>query len=627
VVNRKIVKLEENPKKIWQKFASIILPVMFTILVGAGFVFHSRYLETQTPYVQNGVVDLSGWNKEKVFEVTGEWEFYWGDLLNGQEILKGDYYSMLVYAPNYWNEYKIGDTSLPGKGRATYHITVKGAEAGVQYGMRIQNMALVYRMYIDDLLIAQNGSFGDTEYASAFAYRPQLEAFVPNKDNFEVILQVENNAYAMGGMWESAVFGTYDNVSVFDKLISNAEAASATSLIVTCLFFLIFFLAHHGEKDMLILAGICILVLMRFITDGDVVLSTLFIQMPIVYIDLIQFLTLPWIQFMLLYFVYYAYGNLVSRWQVVILFLCSVLSSLFILLFPFDTVISSYMLINLIFLLVIVLITAKLFLAAWRGLEGASFLLFAVLLIMLFVFYEMFLIDRTITYSLLSRLHIEYMVFILAQVAVVALRYRRAQRLEIEHLKGQIRPHFIHNALTSIISITRTEPDRARELLVDFSSYLRGFYDYDRDELISFTQELELVNAYIALEQARFGNKLKVEYNIDVNDFLLPSLVVQPLVENAFVHGLREKDNGGTVMVYAIRMKNNKVRVGVRDDGVGFSEKAAPARRGVGIENINSRLSRLFRTSLVYLVPEDGGCEVYLEIPYKETAKYESMAD
>jgi LytS/YehU family sensor histidine kinase len=218
-------------------------------------------------------------------------------------------------------------------------------------------------------------------------------------------------------------------------------------------------------------------------------------------------------------------------------------------------------------------------------------------------------------------------VFVLAQVAVVAMRYHRAQSLEIAHLKGQIRPHFIHNALTSIISISRTEPDRARELLVDFSSYLRSFYDFERDELVSFTQELELVSAYVALEQARFGEKLRVEYHIETEDFLLPSLVLQPLVENAFTHGLSEKDNGGTVTVYTRRMKNSRVRVGVRDDGVGFSEKTATTRQGVGIENINRRLSRLYRTSLVYLIPEDGGCEVYFEIYYKEAAEHESLAD
>ena len=309
------------------------------------------------------------------------------------------------------------------------------------------------------------------------------------------------------------------------------------------------------------------------------------------------------------------------------MFVYTVAVSLFILMFPLDTTTSIYMFMNYVLLLVIIAVTIQLTRAAWQGREGAPLLLFAVLLIMLLIFYEMFVPDWSIWYYLLTNSGFEYMIFIFAQMTVVALRYRRAQELEIAHLKGQIRPHFIHNALTSIISISRSQPDRARELLMDFSSYLRGFYDYERDELVSFSQELELVGAYVALEQARFGEKLYTKYHIDAEDFLLPSLILQPLVENAFIHGLREKENGGTVMVYARRVKNGKVRVGVRDDGAGFSVKFAPTRRGVGIENINRRLLRLYRTSLVYLVPEGVGCEVYFEIPYKEAAKHESMAD
>ena len=160
---------------------------------------------------------------------------------------------------------------------------------------------------------------------------------------------------------------------------------------------------------------------------------------------------------------------------------------------------------------------------------------------------------------------------------------------------------------------------------MDFSSYLRSFYDYERDELIPVEQELELVRAYITLEQARFGDKFRVEYQMEIGGFLLPSLILQPLLENAFVHGLREKEEGGTVTVYSRRMKNGRVRIGVRDNGIGMSEKASPSRRGVGIENINRRLARLYHTSLVFSIPEGGGCEVYFEIPYKGVANNESM--
>lgn len=612
---------------VWKRLARTVLPVLFALLVIVVLIFHAQVSNAQMPAVKNGILDLAEWNGKKVFEITGEWEFYWDSLLTDQEIKEGSQAPMLVDAPGKWNYYEINGGNLPGKGMATYRVHVTGAEAGARYGVRIQSMPTVYRLYIDDALMAQNGSFGDTEFAPASAYHAQFCGFTSESSSFDIVLQVENNAYGVGGMWEPVIFGTYEQVLLFDRLISNAGASFMAGLIVTCLFFFIFFVAQRGEKDMLILSGIGVLVLLRFLTDGNVVLSALFPNMTIACVGRIQFLTLPWTQFLLMYFVYCAYGNLVRKWQVVTLLTYSIGLSLFILLFPFDTITSAYMVINFMLLLVITAITVQLMHAAWQGREGAHLLLGTLCLIFLLMFYKLFLPDRSIEYYLLANMHFDYLMFVLAQVAVVALRYHRAQELGIAHLKGQIRPHFIHNALTSIISISRTEPDRARELLVDFSSYLRGFYDYERDELVSFAQELDLVRAYVALEQARFGERMRVEYCIEAEDFLLPSLLLQPLVENAFVHGLREKDNDGIVTVYARRIKNGRVRLGVRDDGVGFSLKSAPARRGVGIENINRRLARLYRTSLVYLAPEGGGCEVYLEIPFKEATKDEGMAD
>ena len=610
----------------WKKIARIGLPILFALLLITGLLCHSRLSDAKMPLAKNGVLDLTEWNGKKVFEITGEWEFYWDNLLNIREIREGSQVPMIVEAPDKWNNYEINGAGLPGKGKATYRMHVTGAEPGALYGARIQNLNTV-RLYMDNTLIAQNGSLGDKESIAASAYRPQLVEFTPNNDSFDLILQVENNIIGIGGMMDPVLFGTYEQILTFDKLLSNIGIAAITILIVAILFFVIFFVAQHGEKEMLILCGLGILILLRFLMIGDVLLTAIFPETSISAMIRLEFLSVPWTQFLLLYFVYYSYGNLVRRWHVAVLFIYSVSVSLFVLLFSFYTVTSAAALINFILLLLIAFVTMKLTMAAWQEYEGASLLLGALWLILLMVFYQIYFRDRSVGYYLFINLHLEYFMLILAQIAVVAKRYHHAQELEIAHLKGQIRPHFIHNSLTTIISISRTKPDRARELLVDFSSYLRGFYDYESDEMVPFSQELELVSAYVALEQARFGEKLHVEYCIESKDFLLPPLMLQPLVENAFIHGLREKDNGGTVTIYSKRIKNGKIRVGVRDDGIGLIKKGASSRRGVGTENINRRLSKLYRTSLVFLIPDGGGCEVYLEIPHKKGMKYEGLAD
>ncbi len=606
----------------WKRYARIILPVFFALLIFMGVILCSHLLVANPPTVRNGILNLADWEGDTVFEITGEWEFYWDKLLTEQDFRASNQTApMLVNAPTIWNNYVLNGEKLPGKGSATYRILVTKATTGTEYGVRIQDVATSYRLYIDDTLIAQNGNFDDNEFAPASAYRPQLVTFTTKSDSFNVMLQVSNNFHGLGGMWHPIIFGTSKQIVTFDRWLSSIVTSASAGLIVSCLIFIIFFIAQRREKDTLILSVLAIIIILRLSIIGDVVFTSMFPNIPIAWLSWIDFLTMPWAQFLLLFFIYSTYGNLVRKWMVTVLFIYTAAVSLFILLFPLDITTSAYMIMNYILLLVMLAVVIQLTRATWLGRQGAAILLAANLLILLFICYKMLVSDYSIVFYLIKSSGFEYMVFIFAQMTVVALRYRQAQRLEVAHLKGQLRPHFIHNALTSIISISRKDPERARELLVDFSSYLRGFYDYDRDELVSIEQEMELVCAYTSLEQARFGDKFHLDCDFEVHNFLLPSLSLQPLVENALVHGLREKDSG-TVTVYTRRMMNGRVRLGVRDDGYGFSPQTAPKRKGVGIENINYRLARLYRTSLVYLTPEGGGCEVYFVIPYKEAEKY-----
>lgn len=600
-----------------KRYVRTVLPLFIALLLMVGLSFHVFLQENPSPLVKNGILDLSKWDGKKAFGIQGEVEFYWDRILSLYETKEKVQLPFMVEAPNNWNNYTINGNRLSGKGKATYLIHVTGAEVGVEYGVRIQRMGGSYRLYVDEILIAKNGSFGDDETVAAGNYRPQHAEFISTSNSFDLVLQVSNDIYGIGGMWDSMIFGTKQQVEDYDKLLSNSITFSAAGLIVSCIFFVAFFAAWRKEKALLILSILMILMLLRFSIIGTIVLTKAFPHIPFGYVIRLDFLTMPWAQFILLYFIHCTYGNLVQKSQLLLIFSYTVMITLIILIFPLDISTSAYMIMNYILLIVMLITVIQLMRAAWQGREGAPILLTALWLIMLFILYEMFMPNLTLEYYLLKNSGTEYLVFIIAQMIVLALRYHRAQKLEIAHLKGQIRPHFIHNALTCIISISRNEPDRARELLVDFSNYLRGFYDYEHDELVSIQQEIELVKAYIALEQARFGDKLKLEVNLEVENFLLPSLLLQPLVENAVVHGLRVKEEGGTVTVYTKQIANGRVLVGVRDDGVGYSIQSKSTRKGVSIENINHRLLRLYRTSLVYLPLEGGGCEVYFEIPYK----------
>ena len=602
-----------------------MLPVLVSLIVVAALYVNASISSTSVPQAYGGVLNLSGWNQKSAFEAIGQWEFYWDRLLDDAEIKSGKENFDFADTLDGWNYYDV-DGGLPAAGKATYHLHVTGAVPGTEYGVYIQNEASAYRLYIDDKLIAENGSFGDSEKAPMSEYSPQLANFESDSESFDIILQISNNAYAVGGMWKPVMFGTYQDVSFINNMISFTGNFFTGGLIVICLFFLIFFTAEKRSKEVLALAGIGAMLVVYLLVRGNMPATYLLPNAPISDFMWIEYLSAMWMVFFLLYFAYTSYIKLVPKWQIIALLVFSVGVSLFVVVFPFTTVVSAYMVLNYIWLFIIIVVAVHFALAAYKGLDGAPALFGAVMIIFSVLCYGEFVSDSSIALFFISNGAFEYMLLFFVQCFIIARRYRNAQKMEIALLKDQIHPHFIHNALATIISVSRKDTERSRELLMDFSSYLRGFYDYEGDELIPLEQELEFIQSYVALEQARFGEKLKAEYQIEADDVMVPPLILQPLVENAFVHGLREKDGGGTVLIYAVKAKNGKIRIGVRDDGVGMSVvRKASERQGIGIKNINRRLERLYRTQLVLTVPEGGGCEVYMEIP-QATARHKEAA-
>ncbi|RIX50064.1 response regulator [Paenibacillus nanensis] len=180
---------------------------------------------------------------------------------------------------------------------------------------------------------------------------------------------------------------------------------------------------------------------------------------------------------------------------------------------------------------------------------------------------------------------------------------RDAFHAEIAFLQAQIKPHFLYNALNTIIATCPVSPDRAMELLVELSQYLRNSFDFhNREQLVPLAKELELVQAYLALEQARFEDRLQVVYELpDQCHALLPPLTIQPIVENAVRHGVMQKPQGGRVHI-AVTDEPHELLVRVTDEGVGMPQAKADellsegrtSPGGVGMINIHKRLLSLY---------------------------------
>lgn len=190
-----------------------------------------------------------------------------------------------------------------------------------------------------------------------------------------------------------------------------------------------------------------------------------------------------------------------------------------------------------------------------------------------------------------------------AQLALAELETSRTALAEAElrALRAQISPHFIYNALTAIASFISTDPQRARELVLEFADFTR--YSFRRQgEFTTLAEELGSIHSYLTLERARFGDRLDVRLRVSPETLstVIPFLSVQPLVENAVRHGLEPGEHGGVVTIASIDEMTH-TEITVEDDGVGIApEVAAALLRGeasaghVGLRNVDARLRQLY---------------------------------
>ena len=198
--------------------------------------------------------------------------------------------------------------------------------------------------------------------------------------------------------------------------------------------------------------------------------------------------------------------------------------------------------------------------------------------------------------------------------------YRQVEEnasLQMEIMLSQIRPHFIFNTLGAIRRLCRNDPE-AREAIGKFSTYLRGNMDsLALREPVAFTSELEHTKAYLELEQLRFGDELTVVYDLETTGFLLPTLTLQPLVENAVVHGIRAKASGAGTVTVATRETAEAFEISVSDDGPGFDPDRKPedGRNHIGLENVRRRLEQLCSGELRIESGPGKGCRVTMILP------------
>ena len=196
----------------------------------------------------------------------------------------------------------------------------------------------------------------------------------------------------------------------------------------------------------------------------------------------------------------------------------------------------------------------------------------------------------------------------------------RLNEARLAALSSQINPHFLFNTLNSVASLIRINPEQARQVVYKLSKILRRLLR-QQDNLITLGEELSFIDDYLAIEMVRFGDKLRFikEVEPDTLDLLVPSMLLQPLVENSIRHGLASKVDGGTIKVRSQRL-GTQLQILVEDDGVGIPESRLARmfeQGGIGVTNVNERLKVLYGDSYrMWIDSRPGeGTSTGIEIP------------
>ena len=208
----------------------------------------------------------------------------------------------------------------------------------------------------------------------------------------------------------------------------------------------------------------------------------------------------------------------------------------------------------------------------------------------------------------------------------IELKLEEQKRLLLEArldaLQRQIDPHFLFNTLNSITSLVRVKPEMARQMTVKLANILRALLK-DHDTYVPLSEELQFTDDYLDIEVVRFGaEKLRVKKEIDPRTLavLVPSILLQPLIENSIKHGLEPRINGGTVTLRS-QLDGDRVRIEVADDGVGMGDRSASPLRsagaGIGMKNVQERLEVLYGNQARFSVVSNPGrgTLVTIEIP------------
>jgi len=471
-------------------------------------------------------------------------------------------------------------------------------------------------------------------------YKVEIIEFQPSSDSFDIVIQVANFTYSRGGIWYAPELGTIEDVNY-----SNIGTKYRDLFLIGCFFVMILhslfiYLLRRSEKSYYYFAMMCITIIIRISVYSSYLITYIKPLNDLNIIVRLDYLCLAWMNLGFIMMSYWQFPGIIPEKAKKIIYIFSITYSALVLVTPIHIFTRFIYIMEVVCLITAGITLVRIYKAYKRGYNYAILLIITSIFFFICAIHDLLLQNNFILGNAIEYFPIGFFVFMLCEDFVLDLKYTKTMKenelaliqieeinnkireAELKFLKSQIKPHFIHNALNTIIAISKKDSERSRDLLYEFSNYLRCCFDFENlDYAVSIDREIEFIYSYLNIEKARFGNSLEIEYDIDLVSIVIPPLLLQPLVENAIQHGIRKRTKGGKILVY-VKKREGFVTIGVQDDGIGISlDKVKDILSGkdinheVGLFNINQRINKRYHISLVIENIEAGGTNVYMNIP------------
>lgn len=581
--------------------------------------------------VQNGILNIESYDMEMKTPISlnGEWEFYWKQFLMASDISDTEP-DLLVKVPSTWDEYSLDGQKLSGEGYGTYRLHVKeGHLLGEIIGIRIQRFSSAFRLYVDEKLIAKNGSISSNASEEVGEYKPQTVYFSTPSDEFDIIIQVSNHQYARGGFWEPIHIGSQSQITSFDDSVMMKNMMVIGAFLIVALFYIASFFLMKENKANFYFGLFCFFAIIAYDTSIALYLTKIFTTMKFDTIIYIWYSSSNWVAMFVLLYMNALFKSRFSEMIVRVFMVLVFIVQTFYLVAPTLVYTAFGQIINYIEILCIASAGIVAIIGVMKKKKSSLLNFTSLILLLISVVHDTLYYTNEIQSSHGEIMYIGLLFFLLIQMLIKAISikdyYENKNAAELRFLQAQIKPHFLYNALNAIISISRENHERSTNLLVTFSNYLRGSFDFkSTDNQTLLRKEIEHVNAYLEIEKARFEERIEFTVTLPEHlDYYIPVLVLQPIIENAIVHGLLPKPEGGKVEL-SILEKDGYLEFSVKDNGIGMDskklleDKSGEVKNGIALVNIDSRLRRLYGSGLTIVSVKMIGTEVLWRIPIRE---------